>query len=1592
MKGAAVFLLILLVPGVNAVWEQFQFDDVNSGRVSGIGYFDSRTLTNITNYLDGYDMQPLIGDINNDGKNEIIIFSGNYLKVFGNKLNLIDEKYVGKLQGQPTIFNIDEDNFKEIIFISNITSTPYFFAYEFNSTDFNQEFNFTVPNGAIGSGIKCTGIGSTNVCVFMDNAQYVHIVNLSSQTNRSYNTSVYTDTSEKIPAIGDLHNDGGKEAVFWFNTKGLMVFNLINKQLDSAFNNSGIVDDVVKPYGARFVLKGHPVLVDLNNDGKLEIAVSAFYDDENSREMYTDWFTELFVYNSSGDKLFSKCGQTSDGGCNDGSSTASMWEGTNPFTLDVNNDNIDDICFIKDKKVGRYFKNMTINCYNYFGDILLDSELIGGAKTATVADMNNDGAMEIVTESRIYALDGTPIFAHNFGSNFAIPVDIDGNNGLDLISSKDGQTNFYLDNLGSVEISNVSITPQIPSIDNKLTCSWVVNGDETLTANVNWYKNNILQSTETNIRCTNNTICTVNSEISSSLTLKNDLWKCSVSASNENYDSYSRFDEVKILGKTSEWVGAGNTNDNSCRQSGKGYFGIFSIENKSSADGMNFEPIATDINNNGKNEIIIFSDSKLKIFNHSLDLIDETNVGNLVAQPTIYNMDSDINLEIIFMANINSTSYFMAYEYNNKFTQQCNLTISNGASGSGIRCVDIGNTKSCFFKDQKNVFYSINMTNCTQNANLTTNNQEDATPTIPSILDYDKDSKLEGIWWFNNDNDQFIGIAVIELESMTFDTGFNGDGFIDDITQGDGKAWNRPGFENLKGNPIFYQQDNAGSYEILVAYDNEKIAGGVYDEFKCFRSVLKLFDTDGTLLWTLRPETCNPHTGIWNCDMSTPVIVDADNNGYDDICFLMKGDPPCYREPYLNTIHDYLFCIDRFGNNAEGFPKNSSDITQYSGASVGADTNMYIADMDNDGEVEMVGVGYIWNFDGTILQKNYSSFSTYAPIPIDLDKNKALDLLWTKNGLTTVFLDNNNYFYDFAISEEDILFQKNNIKITVHNNGNLYAENVVVLAINTDTMQNKTGFVSVKGNGKATLNFNIDLSEGQELLVQLDYNNEFNESNEKNNFAFKTFEDFPYVFVSVDLEINRLEEEFEDFIKDNLKSSYYTDNENDASVKVYIGKNNLFNKQKILFTKNNYDYYYDFGNINHKDEIGSYPYNGLIGAYKENDIIYILIYGNEIDGNIAAVKEFINNEVDFLNINDEKSYFVGNENSVAVKVFDFLHNTGNENNYKVDNDAFKQIVRNALGDEMYTEQDYTVNSASGVNLRLRNLKPNASSMYLSYLNDTGIPVELPVVLARGLWSNLSGWQVLASELANEGRDSWLIEITGGPGQDCDSCPDYTFDNLTDDYVPTLLNGVLTFTGKNQLQYVGFSNGCRATLSSLERGKFDPNKVETFVGVGCPGAFEGNSIFGIALNDLGDNAINEFRSQEIKHISFRNIFEAILPTISITNGVNTISVNLFEKYYNISISENDKQPGENLSLNKFAIIQGDFFGDNDGIVTTQDESQIFNKINASPKWHFRILATHKTLADRTKTKTLIKKTLNNESLSFFETTFLLINQS
>ena len=1038
-----LIILVLLTINANAFWQTYQNDLRNTGAANGTGYFPLRTA-NFSDDSIGMDFQPLVDDLDRNGNNEIVIFSNNSLVIFNPQLDVLTQTKVGSILGQPALFNFDDDNPVEIIFNSRQNLTDYFFVYQYNESKLNQEFNITLPYEANFSGIKCLNLNGTDSCVFKDEKNYIHVINLSSKADSFYNTSIYDEIQQTVPAIGDIDDDGSLEAVFWFNEDnnsdyGLLAFDLRQRSI------KWVIDNTYAPIASNYILKGQPVLADLNNDNKLEIATSVFYDDLCNVEACGDWFTELFVYNSTGGKLFSRCEKNpSNVDCNDGSSSSSKFEGTNPFILNINHSSFDSVCFIKDKKAGYSFKNMEASCYNYSGDMVFESELLPTTvtvKTAIAADINNDGNNEIITEKQIYDKNGSSILELQFGSNFVVPVDIDGNKGLDLV--------------------------------------------------------------------------------------------------------------------------------------------------------------------------------------------------------------------------------------------------------------------------------------------------------------------------------------------------------------------------------------------------------------------------------------------------------------------------------------------------------------------------------------------------------------------------------WAANSQTKVFLDNNNYTIDLSVDSLDISFFKINkthvnVSAMVNNIGEAEVNGIKTIIYNADTLENNTVLLDIKKGRNATFNAVLGLKENEKVMVSADFDNEINESNEENNFAFKEFIDLPLVFVSADLEPFTLNSKFRDYIKNKLISGYYTTDSGKADVEVYIGKNNPRNKDNNIRTLREFEFGYDYGNVVLNDKTGVMPYSGLAGAFKDDSgRVKIMIAGNEIEGDIAAAKEFIKNQALLLNVKGKEAVFVDDENADAVKVFDYLHLGGNEEHYKLQNEEFKKIVKNALNDEMFNVFDKSVVSSNGITLRLRNLKPNISSDYLEYLNSTGVPTDLPVVLAHGIFSNLTTWEVLGAELSNIGRDTWLIEITGGAGQDCDDCIDYTFYNLTDIFVPALLNGVLSFTGKDKLQYVGFSNGCRAALDSLERNQFDSNKVETFVAVGCPGAFEGNSTLGSVIASRNRDISKNLNSKNINHPSLNQIIKnGLFSQDFLSENKDTkISLNLYKFYEDVIINKNDAQPG-NINILNFLIIQGSALTTEDGLVTINDENAIYQNVNngVNSKKYFDVFALHTGLDNNNRAKSIVKKSINKQELSFYEKTVNLINKS
>ena len=260
------------------------------------------------------------------------------------------------------------------------------------------------------------------------------------------------------------------------------------------------------------------------------------------------------------------------------------------------------------------------------------------------------------------------------------------------------------------------------------------------------------------------------------------------------------------------------------------------------------------------------------------------------------------------------------------------------------------------------------------------------------------------------------------------------------------------------------------------------------------------------------------------------------------------------------------------------------------------------------------------------------------------------------------------------------------------------------------------------------------------------------------------------------------------------------------------------------------------------------------------------------------------------------------------------------------------------------------------------------------------------------------------QLTEEGRDAWEIELTGGPGQDCPTCPNYNYSDLVDYYWPALISGVEYYSGQNTLQYVGHSNACRVALSSLEKyqasGKNNAgyvfnqqtglyelkdlavNPVETFVGVACPGTFVGDSKFIELVQANGQNLINYLSSNGKTHLTMKEVGQQLKAPLTIFfNSPAMISKNLMQFYLDRVNDVQDAQPG-NVTINKILLVGGTFSllellshdNDDDGIVTIDDISGINQKIISPNKNMILFNISHENLPDNPTIKFKIKEVL------------------
>ena len=403
------------------------------------------------------------------------------------------------------------------------------------------------------------------------------------------------------------------------------------------------------------------------------------------------------------------------------------------------------------------------------------------------------------------------------------------------------------------------------------------------------------------------------------------------------------------------------------------------------------------------------------------------------------------------------------------------------------------------------------------------------------------------------------------------------------------------------------------------------------------------------------------------------------------------------------------------------------------------------------------------------------------------------------------------------------------------------------------------------------------------------------------------------------------------------------------------------------------------------------PYTGAICSFRNGTKTVVAAIGSDIDGDIAAVKKLGSAANVYFSGTAVKPRIVIDWNDLtAIGVYDILHNSENIPYYHVNTPQFGNITEKILNGNTYDVAIRLVNTtnANPTTLRVKNVNSDFSPIYRNTLASGN---TRPVVMSGGLFNDLVMWEGeytgnnfnnkgLAKQLAETGRDTWEIEVTGGPIADNLSAPNYDYNTLVDNYWTASLAAIQYYTGKITMDYIGFSNGCRTALTGLERYQTNPisniawvqnlmtgnyqlvnlqsnsgaNLVHTFVGVGCPGAFEGSSYLIEQVNQH-PNSVSQLQARQNWHPDRDDIAQRLI-LIGLFGRVleagNPISLNLWSHYNNLILLSNDSQPG-NFNVNRSVIIYGyggliSTFGNeqDDGMVTVNDNIAIANNINST----------------------------------------------
>lgn len=233
---AVVFLFLVLgIPSALAITDNQQFPYVNyNGNVGDYGLFNENIVPNYypSVALTTPTKLPLVADLDNDGKNEIIVLDGLTFKVFQNTtLNAVGgyTTNITNVTSNVIIYDIDGDGHKEIMFGGTMGAQQAIQMVDFNASGLVHKATLGVTTNTAAAGtdleIMCSGTETCVVFGTFRNAATGGATDIlrAAGFNLTYmNTSqidvLTSGTQEKYcfpqvsgVAVGDVNSDGTQD-------------------------------------------------------------------------------------------------------------------------------------------------------------------------------------------------------------------------------------------------------------------------------------------------------------------------------------------------------------------------------------------------------------------------------------------------------------------------------------------------------------------------------------------------------------------------------------------------------------------------------------------------------------------------------------------------------------------------------------------------------------------------------------------------------------------------------------------------------------------------------------------------------------------------------------------------------------------------------------------------------------------------------------------------------------------------------------------------------------------------------------------------------------------------------------------------------------------------------------------------------------------------------------------------------------------------------------------------------------------------------------------------------------------------------------